>query len=170
MHGSPIIIIAVQKIHPMYKKAYLSNISLADLKRIFCMLSILPDHREACYRCSHNYYRGLVSQCMMEWDLNFFFFCGWVGKLYTGRSILHSSCVWNFNLVYVNPFLSHSWIRQLWTHGISWMFVRSDSWGAGLSVVVWTSYANLLVNVPLSLRLNPKLVHYNNPWPHSSRS
>jgi hypothetical protein len=28
-----------------------------------------------------------------------------------------------------------------------------------LSDLVWTRHANLLVNVPLSLRLNPKMVH-----------
>jgi hypothetical protein len=32
-----------------------------------------------------------------------------------------------------------------------------------LSDSVWTRYANLLVNVPLSLRLNPKMVYYSTP-------
>jgi len=36
------------------------------------------------------------------------------------------------------------------------MFNRSDTLNEPFSDLVWTRYANLLVNVPISLRLNPK--------------
>jgi len=39
------------------------------------------------------------------------------------------------------------------------MFNRSDTVSEALSDLVCARYANLLVNVPLSLRLNPKMVH-----------
>jgi hypothetical protein len=39
------------------------------------------------------------------------------------------------------------------------MFNRSDTLSEAFSGLVWTRYANLLVNVPLSLGLNPKVVH-----------
>jgi hypothetical protein len=38
------------------------------------------------------------------------------------------------------------------------------------SDLVLTIYGKLLLNVFLSLWLNPKMVHYDNAWPHSSRS
>jgi hypothetical protein len=39
------------------------------------------------------------------------------------------------------------------------MFNRSDTLSEAFSDLVWTRYANLLVKVPLSLRLNPKMVN-----------
>jgi hypothetical protein len=50
------------------------------------------------------------------------------------------------------------------------MFNRSDSLSEAFSDILWTRYANLLVNVSVSLRLNPKMVHYYYPWPLSSTS
>ena len=37
------------------------------------------------------------------------------------------------------------------------MLDRRDSWSEALSDVVWIRYVNLLVNVPVLLRLNPKM-------------
>jgi hypothetical protein len=48
------------------------------------------------------------------------------------------------------------------TRAINSWNINSVSRGAGLSDV-WTRYANLPVNVPLSLRSNPNMVHYHNP-------
>ena len=45
--------------------------------------------------------------------LEFFFVCGSLDRLYTGRCVLHSLCICNFPLCYINPVPSHSSIPEL---------------------------------------------------------